>query len=331
MPKLNDSAPNTRPEPLGDDLAGLCVTVSPHQLRLRLREHISADKPLIVPGVTDVLGLRLVERAGFDAAYSTGGGVANAAYGFPDLGLITMSETVDQVSRLTNVGNLPLIVDADTGYGGPLSAMRTVRLLERAGASAIQMEDQEIPKRCGHFDDHQLIPTEHMQSKIDAITKARSDEALVIIARTDARGVYGIDEAIRRGHAYAEAGADVLFVEAPRTMDELVRIGKELRGTPLMVNVVEGGKTPELTAAEYHELGFSIVLFANFLMRSLIRAGSTALEHLHRHGETISLTNQMATWDERQSLFALNDFTAAERRYDKPWQSGSDAVSASLL
>jgi 2,3-dimethylmalate lyase len=311
----------TTPDPNAPDIAdltGLGAAVSATVLRQRLRDRLAADRPLVLPGVTDAMGFRLVAQAGFDAAYATGGGVANASFGIPDVGLITMSETVEQVGRLTASGALPLVVDGDTGYGGPLAAMRTVHLLERAGAAAIQLEDQESPKRCGHFDDHQLIPAEHMQAKLEAAINARSDDGLVIIARTDARSVYDIDEAIRRAHAYREAGADVLFVEAPRTIEELARVGRELAGVPLVVNVVEGGKTPQLTVAEYYELGFSIVLYANFLMRNLIFAGRSALAHLYEHGETTSLADRMVAWDERQNMFGLPAFTAAQRYYDSP-------------
>ena len=300
------------------DLTGLGAAVSAAELRRRLRARLGEPTPLVLPGITDALGFRLAREAGFDAVYATGGGIANSAFGVPDIGLITMSETIEQTSRLTAAGSLPLVVDADTGYGGPLAAMRTVYLLERAGAAAIQLEDQESPKRCGHFDDHHLIPAEHMQAKIEAAINARSDDGLVIIARTDARSVYDIDEAIRRGHAYREAGADALFIEAPRTVEELARVGRELAGVPLVVNVVEGGKTPQLSVAEFYELDFSIVLYANFLMRNLIHAGRTALAHLHEHGETFSLVDRMAKWDERQNMFGLPAFTAAQRYYDNP-------------
>ncbi len=285
-------------------------------LQLRVRER----SPLVLPGVTDALGARLVERAGFQAAYLTGAGLANAQYGLPDIGLIGAREVEEHVARLSAGSRLPLVVDADTGYGGPLSAMRTVRLLERAGAAALQLEDQEMPKRCGHFDAHSLIPAAHMQTKIAAARTAREDENLLIIARTDARSAEGIDEALRRATAYAAAGADAIFVEAPRTVEELERVGRELAGIPLVVNVVEGGKTPELPLAQYAELGFSLVLFANFLMRAMLRAGREALAHLAAHGETATYADRIAGWEERQELFNLPQFSAAERFYDQPWE-----------
>lgn len=279
-------------------------------------------EPLVLPGATDAMGARLVEEAGFAAVYATGAGLANAGFGLPDIGLVSQTEVADHAARLADATRIPLICDADTGYGGPLATMRTVRLLERAGVAGLQLEDQEMPKRCGHFDSHALIPSGHMQTKIAAACEARDAEAgagdgLVIIARTDARSAYGIDEAIARGRAYAEAGADALFVEAPRTVDELARVGRELAGVPLVVNVVEGGKTPQLGLAEYAELGFGVVLFANYLMRSMHLAGQEALAHLREHGETASRAGRMASWSQRQELFNLPAFSAAETALDR--------------
>jgi 2-methylisocitrate lyase-like PEP mutase family enzyme len=296
-------------------LVGVGPGPTPTERRERLRTLLS-EGTVVLPGATDALGVRLIERAGFDAAYATGAGLANAQYGVPDIGLISLGEVSDHVDRLASATTLPLVVDADTGFGNPVMAMRAARRLERAGAAALQFEDQEMPKRCGHFDHHALIPCEHMQAKLVAVRQALEDPATVIIARTDARSVHDIDEAISRGHAYVEAGADAVFVEAPRTVDELARVGRELRGVPLVVNVVEGGKTPQLTLAEYRELGFGVVLFANFLMRAMIRAGADALGHLRATGETVSYSDRIATWQERQSLFHLPEFTAAEAHFD---------------
>jgi 2,3-dimethylmalate lyase len=291
-----------------------------HERRRRLRTLLGAGPAFLVPGVTDAMGALLAENAGFGAAYVTGSGLANAQFGVPDIGLLGATDVVAHVDRLTTAAALPLIVDADTGFGGPISAVRAVRALERAGAAAVQIEDQEMPKRCGHFDSHRLIPAEHMQSKIDAVVQAREDPALVVIARTDARSVYDIDEAIRRGKAYAEAGADVLFIEAPRTIDEMARVGTALAGIPLLVNVVEGGKTPELPLSEYEKLGFTVVLYANFLMRVMLRAGQEALAELLRTGESAGMTDRIAAWDTRQGLFRLPEFLSAETHFDRPWQ-----------
>lgn len=319
MPTPTPAPSPGTPRPWIEALTGVGPMPSAHDRRLALRSALAGEAPLVLPGVTDALGARLAEQAGFAAAYATGAGLANAQYGVPDLGLISLGEVVDHVERLTEATALSLVVDADTGYGGPLAAMRTTRLLERAGAAALQLEDQEMPKRCGHFDEHRLVSVGHMQTKIAAVLEARTDEALVLVARTDARSAESLDAAIERAHAYAEAGADVLFVEAPRTVDELARVGSELAGLPLVVNVVEGGKTPQLELKEYADLGFRVVLYANYLMRSMMAAGRDALAHLAAHGETASRTGEMATWAERQELFHLPEFTAAEAHYDRPW------------
>ncbi|MGN7247452.1 isocitrate lyase/PEP mutase family protein [Janibacter anophelis] len=303
------------------DLVGVSSDVTAHDKRLALREAL-AGGTLVLPGATDAMGARLVERAGFGAGYLTGAGLANVTYGLPDIGLVSLAEVAAHVDRVASAVRIPLVVDADTGYGAAVSVMRTVQMLERAGAAGIQLEDQEMPKRCGHFDSHALIPGEHMAAKIVAARQARQDEATVIVARTDARSVHDIDEAIRRAQLYVEAGADVLFVEAPRTVDELERVGRELAGTPLLVNVVEGGKTPELSLEEYERLGFTVVLFANYLMRSMMLAGREALEHLATAGETGSRVDRMASWQERQELFNLPRFSEAEAWFDSLGSAG---------
>jgi 2-methylisocitrate lyase-like PEP mutase family enzyme len=310
---------STVPAPFGaaETLVGVGRGPTPTERRERLRSLLS-DGTLVLPGATDSLGVRLIETSGFDAAYATGAGLANAQYGVPDIGLISLGEVAEHVDRLASATHLPLVVDADTGFGNSVMAMRAARRLERAGAAALQLEDQEMPKSCGHFDHHAVIPTEHMQAKLVAVRQALEDSSTVIIARTDARSVHDIDEAIRRGHAYVEAGADVIFVEAPHTVEELERVGRELRGVPLVVNVVEGGKTPQLSLDEYRELGFGVVLFANFLMRAMLRAGADALSHLRTTGETGSYVDRIATWEERQTLFNLPQFSAAEAHFDSP-------------
>ncbi|WP_234538658.1 isocitrate lyase/PEP mutase family protein [Streptomyces shenzhenensis] len=306
------------PFPDADALTGVGPAPTPAARRARLRALLTgpATGPLLLPGVTDALGARLVESAGFPAAYATGAGLANAQFGVPDLGLISLGEVAAHVDRVASATTLPLVVDADTGFGGPVTAMRAVRMLERVGAAAIQLEDQEMPKRCGHFDRHALIPAEHMAAKLVAARQALEDPATVLVARTDARSAFGIDEALRRASRYADAGADVLFVEAPRTVGELERIGRELAGVPLVVNVVEGGKTPQLTLDEYAALGFRVVLYANFLLRAVIRAGADALAHLRGSGGSAAYADRMATWQERQSLFHLPEFSAAEAHFD---------------
>jgi 2,3-dimethylmalate lyase len=284
--------------------------------RLSLRHSIDVERPLLVPGVTDAMGALLVQQTGFAAAYVTGAGLANAQFGLPDIGLVALPDLAGHVQRLAPATALPLLVDADTGFGGPLSVIRTVRALESAGAAAIQIEDQAMPKRCGHFDSHTLVSTGAMRAKIAAAVDAREDDNLLLVARTDARSVHGIDEALRRGDAYAAAGADAVFVEAPGTVEELERVGRELAGVPLVVNVVEGGKTPQLPVAEYADLGFTIVLHANLLMRAMHRAGRDVLAHLHRHGDSSGVADRIASWQERQSLFRLPELADAQSHYD---------------
>ncbi|GLY91835.1 isocitrate lyase/PEP mutase family protein [Actinoallomurus iriomotensis] len=297
---------------------GLASDSDPARRRAALRDLLSAPEPLVLPGVSDALGARLTDRAGFAACYASGAGIANAQFGVADVGLVSLGEVVEQVERITDATGRPVIVDGDTGHGGPLSVMRTVHLLERAGAAGIQLEDQQMPKRCGHFDGHQLVDAGEMVAKIHAARSARSGqgaEALVILARTDARGVYGLDEALRRAHLYLDAGADGLFVEAPQGVEELERIGREFRGVPLVANIVEGGKTVPLTVAELSGLGFSIVLYANFLMRAMAFAGQQALRYLAEHGETNGFTDRILPWAQRQELFALPGLTALDSAY----------------
>jgi 2-methylisocitrate lyase-like PEP mutase family enzyme len=283
----------------------------------------------VLPGVSDALGARLVERCGFDAVYATGAGIANAQFGVADVGLIDLGSVTGQVERISDSTALPLIVDADTGFGGPLSVMRTVHLLERAGAAGIQLEDQQMPKRCGHFDGHQLVDASEMVAKIHAVRQAGADTddgALVLVARTDARSAVGLDEALRRGHAYLRAGADVLFVEAPRSAEELARIGAEFTGVPLVANIVEGGKTDQLSVAELHGLGFRVMLYANFLMRAMAHAGREALTYLREHGETNGYADRILSWEQRQDLFALPELTALDDRFAEIIEEEGDAT-----
>ena len=263
---------------------------------------------IVVPGVIDGLTSRLVERAGFPAAYITGAGFANSAFGLPDVGLVTRSELTEHVRRVREACRIPLIVDADTGFGGPLAVMRSVHQLEQAGTAAIQIEDQQDPKRCGHFEGQRLVSVSEMEQKIEAATRARSNPDLMIIARTDARGVAGLDEAMSRARAYLSAGADALFIEAPRSEDELARVANEFPGVPLVANLVEGGKTPLVPTPRLEELGYRIVLRANLVLRSMITAARDALARLAAGEGDPGLEQHMVTWEERQELVMLEEF-----------------------
>lgn len=303
--------------------ASIPATSDPTDRRTALRARLSTGEPLVLPGASDPAGAMLIERAGFGAAYATGAGISNAQFGLPDIGLVSQTEILQQVGRMIQATNLPLVVDADTGYGAVPSVIRTVQLLERAGASALQLEDQVMPKRCGHFDGHRLVDSAEMQAKIASAVATRRDPNLLVIARTDARGVYGLDEALRRGHAYLQAGADALFLEAPRSIDEMATIGREFAGVPLVANIVEGGKTPARSVAQLSELGFTIMLFANFLMRAMLFAGQQALRHLASEGQTDSYGDRLLSWEDRQAMFRLGDFGAVEDRFLAEWGADS--------
>jgi 2-methylisocitrate lyase-like PEP mutase family enzyme len=275
------------------------------------------DGPLLLPGAPDALTARVIEALGFEAVYITGAGVTNARLGVPDLGLITLSELADTVEGVRAAVALPIVVDADTGFGGPLNVRRTVQTLERRGANAIQLEDQTFPKRCGHFAGTEVIPAADMVAKLDAALDARADESLLIIARTDARQMLGLEAALERAALYREAGADVIFVEAPRTADELAEIGRRI-DAPLVVNMVEGGATPQLSAGELSALGFAIVLYANAALRGAVHGMQAVLEHLKRTGSTAGALQQMIGWEERQRLVGKPLFDALSERYATP-------------
>ncbi len=274
----------------------------------------SETGPLIIPGAPDAITARVVESLGFDAVYITGAGVTNAHLGVPDLGLITLSELADTVEAVREAVTIPIVVDADTGFGGPLNVRRTVRSLERRGANAIQLEDQVFPKRCGHFAGKEVIPAAEMVAKLHAALDARADDALLIIARTDARQVLGLEAALERAQLYREAGADIIFVEAPESRDELTEVGRRLEG-PLLVNIVEGGATPQLPADELGALGFAIVLYANAALRGALRGMQVVLEHLRRTGSTLGALDQMLGWEQRQELVGKPFFDALSERY----------------
>lgn len=286
----------------------------------RLRQRLAAGPVLVAPGAHDALTARLVERAGFEAVYFTGAGFSYTHLGAPDLGLVTLTETAWRVGTVVEATRLPVIVDADDGYGGPFNVARTVRMLEAAGAAAIQLEDQVAPKRCGHLAGKQVVPADVMVGKIRAATDARRDPALVIVARTDARAVEGLDAALERAHCYREAGADVLFVEGPESREELVRVARELP-PPVMVNMVEGGVSPLLPAHELESMGYRLVIFPGTAVRAAAAAILRALEVLRRDGSTDGLRDQMLSFRELNELLGLEDYRVREARYTS-WADG---------
>src|SRR5438128_2116526 len=234
-----------------------------------LRARLTRKPIVVTPGVYDALTALVATQAGFATLYVSGAAIAYTRLGRPDIGLVSMSEVAETIALISDRVDAHLIVDADTGYGNALNVVRTVRIFERAGASAIQLEDQDFPKRCGHLDGKGLIAADEMVGKIKAALDARQSNDTLIIARTDAVAVEGFERAIERTALYQEAGADMLFVEAPKTRDDLMRVTKALPGVPLMANMVEGGKTPTLSAAELESIGFALVIFPGGIVRAL--------------------------------------------------------------
>lgn len=285
--------------------------------RLRLRELLNQPGIVIAPGAYDALSARLIEQAGFDVVYMTGSGAANSLLGQPDLGLTTMTEMANQASRICAAVGLPVVADADTGYGGLLNVRRTIQEYERAGVAGLHLEDQVLPKRCGHFEAKEVIPLEEMVAKIRAALASRGDPNLLIIARTDARAVEGFEAALRRARAYQEAGADALFIEAPRTSDELRTIGRSFQ-VPLIANMVEGGSTPLLSAAELEALGFKLVLHAGTLARAAARAVQEILQHLRTHGTVQGVEDRLISFADRDRITDRPGVEAWERQFTTP-------------
>lgn len=280
-------------------------------LRARLRQ-----KPIVIaPGVCDALTAAIAADAGFEALYVSGAAIAYTRLGRPDIGLVSMAEVADHVALLADRVPVPLIVDADTGYGNALNVQRTVRAFERAGAAALQLEDQTFPKRCGHLDGKGVIPAAEMVGKIRAAVDAR-DRAL-IIARTDAAAIEGLDAALDRARLYAEAGADVLFVEAPRTEGDLAAVAAGLGSTlPLLANMVEGGKTPVLPAPRLEEIGFSLVIFPGGIVRALAATARDYYASLHEAGTTEPFRNRMLDLGGLNDVIGTPAMLAAGKRYE---------------
>jgi len=280
----------------------------------RLRGLLSSPSLLMAPGVFDCLTARLAERAGFDALYMTGSGVSISRMGAPDVALLSFGEILDQARRIADVCGLPVIADADTGYGGPLNVIRTVRELERAGISGIQLEDQDWPKRCGHEPGRRLVSPQEMCARVRAAADARVDPDLVIVARTDARTTLGIEAGIERACRYVEAGADVAFVESPESPEEMRRIASSI-AAPVLANLVEGGRTPMLPAAELERIGYRVAIYPNSITRLIGRMGGQLYASLRRDGGTGAFADRMldhrALWD----LFDYPEFIALEERY----------------
>jgi len=282
-----------------------------------LRTLFHEDRLIVAPGAYDALTARLVQLAGFPVVYATGAGISNSQLAMADVGLVTMTEMLEQVRKMTAAGEVPVICDVDTGYGNAVNLYRTVQEFIRAGAAAVQIEDQVIPKKCGHFEGKQLVALDEAALKIRAAVEARGGDGLVIIARTDAIAVAGFDEALRRASAYHAAGADAIFVEAPRTVEELAEIGRRVPGVKI-ANMVEGGRTPLVGAADLKAMGFQMVIYANLVLRSSVKAIQASLAHLFAAGDSRGILASLITMEERGRVTRKDVLDDLERRFADP-------------
>ena len=282
---------------------------------LRLRALLAESEPVVAPGAFDCLSARLIEAEGFHAVYMTGFGTAASYLGQPDVGLLGMSEMVDQARRIVQAVRVPVIADADTGYGNPINVIRTVRAYEDAGVAALHLEDQVAPKKCGHMGGKQVIPPQDMVAKIRAAVAARKSADFTIIARTDARAIEGLSNALERAQRYKEAGADAIFVEAPESEQEIESIADTLRGVPLVFNWVEGGKTPPIAYDRLRELGFRVIIFPISPLLAAARAIGDLLQRLKQDGTPAAVMNQMMSFQHFVEFVGVPEIRDLERRF----------------
>ena len=290
------------------------MTSTASSRRQAFRQQVASKQALLVPGAFNAMSARVIEDLGFQAVYLTGAGVTNMSFGLPDLGFIGLSDMAEHTSRVRDAVALPLIVDSDTGFGNALNVHHAVRTLERAGADAIQLEDQVMPKKCGHFAGKHVVSTDEMVAKIKAATDARDDSAFQIIARTDAAAVHGIEDAIDRGYRYAEAGADILFLEAIEDLADIERL-PGLFKTPLLINIVIGGKTPVQSRAALEQLDYGLVLYANAALQGAVRGMQQALGKLQANGQMDEDPAIVAPFSERQRLVRKPLYDELDARY----------------
>lgn len=281
-----------------------------------LRNLLAGDKIVMAPGAHDALTAKVIEQTGFSVVYMTGYGQAASHLGKPDVGLLTLTEMVSRAANIVEAVNIPVIADADTGFGNAVNVIRTVREYEKAGVAAIQLEDQVAPKKCGHMIGRQVVPKEEMVGKIKAAADARRDSDLIIIARTDARTVHGIEEALERAKAYEEAGADLLFIESPETVDEMKLITSSFK-IPVLANMVEGGRTPFLSSHELEQIGYDIVIYPTASTYLTAKAVGTLMQTLMQTGTTKDLLGQMITFEEFNKLIGLPEIRTIESTYVK--------------
>ena len=285
-----------------------------HEINRAFKNRILTGGPVLMPGAANALAARITEDLGFEAVYLSGAGLTNTFFAMPDMGFVGLSDIAQHTATIRDATELPIVVDADNGFGNALNVCHTIRTLERAGASAVQLEDQTTPKRCGHFSDQQVVPLEEARSRIRAAVDARQNESTLIIARTDARATAGLTEALERASAFIEDGADITFVEAPLSIEEMGKIPVALNGTPQLVNLVVGGKTPILTLGELGEMGFSLVLYANVALQAAIHGMQIALGQLKETGK-MEEDGPLASFLERQRMVRKDHFDKLGQRY----------------
>ena len=280
----------------------------------KLSRMIKSKKPLVIPGVYDAIGAKIAEKVGFDAMFQTGYGTSATLFGMPDYGFIGATETVDNARRISNAISVPLIVDSDTGYGNALSVWKLVKELESAGAAGIFLEDQKWPKRCGHMQGKEVIPQEEYTEKLGAAIDARENKDFIIVARTDSRAVEGLEAAIERGIQNKKTGADAVFIEAPRSLNEMKKIGKEIKA-PLVANMIEGGATPMNSAQTLNKIGFNIILYPLSVLFANTFATMNILQELKNAGTTSKYKQKVVNFDQFNNLVELDKFKKMETKY----------------
>ena len=280
----------------------------------KLSSMIKSKKPLVIPGVYDAIGAKIAEKVGFDAMFQTGYGTSATLFGMPDYGFIGATETVDNARRISNAISVPLIVDSDTGYGNALSVWKLVKELEAAGAAGIFLEDQKWPKRCGHMQGKEVIPQEEYTEKLGAAIDARENKDFIIVARTDSRATEGLDKSIERGIQNKKTGADAIFIEAPRSLDEMKKIGKEIKA-PLVANMIEGGATPMNSAKTLNKIGFNIILYPLSVLFANTFATMNILQELKNSGTTSKYKQKVVNFDQFNNLVELDKYKKMETKY----------------
>ena len=285
------------------------------RMTTRLKTLLAGDRCIVAPGVADAFAARMVAMEGFDVCYMTGFGTSLTRLGAPDVGLLTATEMVDNAARIVDASGLPVIADADTGYGNPINMRRTIRDYERAGVAGVHIEDQVWPKRCGHLAGKRVIPTQEMVAKIQAACDARNDADFTIIARCDAIAVEGLDAALERGERYRVAGADMLFIEAPVGREQVARVAQHFKGVPLLYNMAASGKTPDLDAKELGQLGFKLAIFPNWVILAAIPAMQSVLRELKAKGGVADIRGRVATFKEFTEIAGLPEIQVLEERY----------------